>query len=117
MTLFSGSPAAALAALVARARRAAGAGRRVGVLVMREDVDAFGEFPVQLAEMGTAEDLEGVATRLYAALRQLDAAGADVILVRDVGASHGLGRALRDRLHRAASEHLRVNADGTAEPG
>jgi L-threonylcarbamoyladenylate synthase len=109
LTLFSGPRDAALDALIGRAGRAASEGRRVGVLVTRDDVDAFGDFPVQLAEMGTREDLQGIATRLYAALRQLDAAGVDVILALDLDADAGLGLAIRDRLRRAASEHVRVD--------
>jgi L-threonylcarbamoyladenylate synthase len=109
LTLFSGDPNAALAALVSRARDASAAGQRIGVLVMREDVDSFGDFAVQLVEMGSSGDLAGIAARLYAALRQLDAAGVDVILVRDVAADDGLGRAIRDRLQRAASEHVLVD--------
>jgi L-threonylcarbamoyladenylate synthase len=109
LTLFSGDSDAALDALVERAREAAAAGSRVGVLVTREDVNAFGAFPVQLAEMGSREDLTGIAARLYAALRQLDAAGVDLILARDVDGNDGLGRAIRDRLHRAASERVQVN--------
>lgn len=109
LMLFSGNPQAALDALVQRAREAAAAGRRVGVLVTREDVDAFGDFPAQLAEIGTAGDLATIAARLYAALRQLDAAGVDIILARDVEADDGLGRAIRDRLHRAASERVHVD--------
>jgi len=110
VTLFCGEPGAALAALVGRARDASAGGVRVGVLVMREDVAAFGDFPVQLVEMGTAGDLEHVAARLYAALRQLDAAGVDVILARDITRDEGLGRAIRDRLRRAASEQVEVGS-------
>ncbi len=109
LTLFSGAPGEALDALVRRAREAVDAGRRVGVLVMREDVDAFGEFPVQLVEIGTRNDLAGIAARLYAAMRQLDAAAVDLIFARDVEADDGLGRAIRDRLRRAASDHVLVD--------
>ena len=109
LTVFGGHRQAALEALVERARQAVAEGHRVGVLVMREDVDAFGEFPVQLAEMGTRSDLAGIAARLYAALRQLDAAGVDIILACDVDADDGLGRAIRDRLQRAASERVVVD--------
>jgi len=108
LVLFKGPPEAALDALVARARQAAADGRRVGVLAMREDVDVFGDFPVCFAEMGTGRDLAGVALRLYAALRELDAAGVDIIFARDIDADEGLGRAIRDRLHRAASEIVRL---------
>jgi L-threonylcarbamoyladenylate synthase len=106
LVLFSGPPDAALEALCARARAAALEGRRVGVLVPREDVDAFGEFPVQLVEMGSERNLESIAARLYGALRELDAAGVDVIFARDVMRDEGLGRAVRDRLRRAASERV-----------
>jgi L-threonylcarbamoyladenylate synthase len=104
LVLFQGPPDAALDALVTRAQQAAGNGRRVGVLAMREDVDAFGEFPVCVTEMGTSRDLTGIGSRLYAALRELDAAGVDIIFARDIEADDGLGRAIRDRLRRAASE-------------
>lgn len=108
LILFSGEAEAALSAMVRRARGAAADGRRVGILVVREDVDAFGDFPVQLAEVGTRGDLAAMATRLYAALRQLDAAGVDLILARDVQDDDGLGRAIRDRLARAAAQRIRV---------
>jgi L-threonylcarbamoyladenylate synthase len=104
LTLFTGEGDAALNALVASAREAAARGQRVGVLVLREDVDAFGDFPVRVAEMGSTDDIAGVAARLYAALRELDAAGVDVIFARNVGGSEGLARAIGDRLHRAASD-------------
>lgn len=108
MTLFTGRRDAVVDALVKRARQAAADGRRVGVLVMREDVDGFGDFPVRLAEMGTSADLAAVASRLYAAMRELDAAGVDVIFARDIDSEDGLGQAIRDRLHRAASEIVRL---------
>ncbi|MGH9349112.1 MAG: L-threonylcarbamoyladenylate synthase [Vicinamibacterales bacterium] len=106
LTLFSGHPAAALQALVARARDEASQGRRVGVLVTHEDVGAVREAPVHVAEMGSRADPEKMAASLYAALRQLDAAGVDIILARDVEGTRGLVRAIRDRLARAASERV-----------
>jgi L-threonylcarbamoyladenylate synthase len=109
LTLFGGNADAALDALLDRAREESARGRRVGVLVTREEVDAFGDFPVQLAEMGTRRDPAGIAARLYAALRQLDAAGVDVILARDIADEGGLGRAIRDRLYRAAAERVHVD--------
>jgi L-threonylcarbamoyladenylate synthase len=108
MVLFEGPPEAALDALVDRARTAAASGARVGVLVVREDVNAFGDFGVHLVEIGSTGDYASIAGRLYAALRQLDAAAVDVILARDLASDEGLGRAIRDRLHRAASEVVEV---------
>ncbi len=109
LTLFSGDSEVVIDAIVERARSEAAQGRRVGVLVAREDVDAFGEFPVRIAEMGSSGDPASIALRLYAALRELDAVGVDLILARDLEADEGLARAVRDRLHRAASERIQLN--------
>jgi L-threonylcarbamoyladenylate synthase len=78
----------------------AGQGRRVGALLTEEDArdlqaDAAIEF------LGPAVDPEAQAKVLFAALRNLDARGVDVILVREP-AGAGLERALADRLLRAA---------------
>lgn len=83
--------ACAGAALAAR-------GVAVGVLAYAGDAVPEG---VRTATLGPAGDAGGVARRLFAALRALDAAGCDVILVRDIGPV-GLGLAVRDRLNRAA---------------
>ena len=109
MILFGGDRDRALDALVERARSASAAGQRIGALVAREDVDAFGDFPVRVVEIGAEGDMEAIAARLYAALRELDASGVDVILARDVEGNEGLARAIRDRLHRAATERITVS--------
>jgi L-threonylcarbamoyladenylate synthase len=109
LTLFEGGRDAALDRLVDAARQAVDDGKRVGVLVAREDVDRFGEFPVRISEIGSEGDLAGIAARLYAAVRELDAAGVDLILARDVGGREGLGPAIRDRLRRAAVKHVVVD--------
>jgi L-threonylcarbamoyladenylate synthase len=54
---------------------------------------------VNLSERG---NLEEAATRLFAALRELDQAGAKTIAVMPIPA-HGLGEAINDRLQRAAN--------------
>lgn len=63
-----------------------------------EDVSEFGE----CRQLGTVDDLKTCASRFFAALRSLDAAGLDVIIARKFPA-HGLGIALNDRLKRAAA--------------
>jgi L-threonylcarbamoyladenylate synthase len=103
MTIYQGGPAAARQALITGAREAVAAGRRVGVLVTTEDAPMLSGVPVVIAELGSEKDVETVAARLYAALRDLDAAQVDVILTRDVSRDDGLWRAVRDRIHRAAA--------------
>jgi L-threonylcarbamoyladenylate synthase len=109
MTLYEGDRDAALQRLLDDGRRAVEEGKSVGVLVTREDVERFGEFAMRVSEVGSERDLSGVAARLYSALRELDAAGVDVILARDVGGDEGLAAAIRDRLRRAAVNRIVVN--------
>lgn len=75
-------------------------GRRVGLLTLQppKDVEAYTAIEV-LSQEG---DLRQAATRFFAALRRLDAAGLDLIVARPVP-EHGLGRAIMDRLRRAAA--------------
>ncbi|WP_376790745.1 L-threonylcarbamoyladenylate synthase [Thermoflexus sp.] len=74
---------------------------RVGVLIAEEDRPAVEDLPVEIAALGSEKDLEGIARRLYPAMRELDGRGLDLILARDFG-TQGLGLAIRDRLIRAA---------------
>jgi L-threonylcarbamoyladenylate synthase len=73
------------------------AGVRVGVLV-----PAAIDLPVGVWKFSLAEDLEQRGHELYAALRQADEAGCDVILT-SVAATDGLGAAIADRLLKAAA--------------
>ncbi len=83
------------------AARYLGTGYRVGMLIAEEDQPAVADLPVEIAVLGSERDLEGIARRLYSAMRDLDARGLDLILARDFG-TRGLGLAIRDRLVRAA---------------
>ncbi len=74
------------------------AGEMVGV--MMPTVFA-GEGPYLVYEWGDLEDQEKLARRLFAGLRELDAAGATVIVCPMPG-NEGLGVAIRDRLLKAA---------------
>lgn len=107
MSLYEGDPATSHERLRAALREALAAGRRVGVLATREQADGLRDLPVAVAELGSERDAEQVAGRLYAALRELDAAGLDLILATDFPHEEGLWRALRDRLHRAAAHKSR----------
>jgi L-threonylcarbamoyladenylate synthase len=106
LTVFQGEPAAARSALAAAIRAAAG--RRVGVIASAGDARLLAGLPVVVAEVGPDQDAEAMASRLYAALRELDEAKVDVILAREPSQTEGLWRALRDRLRRAAAHIVAV---------
>ena len=70
---------------------------------------SFGPTPLPDAERAVKQvnlsatgDLPEAAARLFAALRTLDATGADTICVQEIP-YHGLGEAINDRLRRAAA--------------
>jgi len=101
LTLYEGPSGPALARLAHDAGEARAAGRRVGVLVA--DDDALPALDVLRPPLGEAGDAAAIAARLFAALRELDAAGVDEILARAHPAMEGLGDAIGDRLRRAAA--------------
>ena len=91
-----------------RADYAAHAGRRVGVLLLDEDADLVPDGVVR-ERVGSWRTPETTAARLFAAVRALDRAGLEQIYARtlsDPGA--GLGRALADRLRRAAARVIQT---------
>jgi L-threonylcarbamoyladenylate synthase len=98
LTLYEGSEAAVGSRMALDAHAAISQGRTVGILAA--DQDAFPEGRV--VRVGSRHDIDAVASRLYAALRELDAAGVDQILARGFPAESGLGVAVQDRLRRAA---------------
>lgn len=101
LRLFAGERDAVLALMRQQVSDLLAAGRRVGVLTVDEDAPQFDLLGVALAALGSESDLETVARRLFAGLRDLDARGMDVILVRGLP-REGLGLAVWDRLVRAA---------------
>jgi L-threonylcarbamoyladenylate synthase len=102
LVLIVGEPAAARARLRAEVGIALAAGQRVGVLLLDDDVDSIP--PEAVVEIvGGWSDPSASAARLFEAIRSLDAADLDVLFARDLAdVSIGLGRALADRLRRAA---------------
>jgi L-threonylcarbamoyladenylate synthase len=85
--------------LVAAVDEEIGQGRRVGVLCT--DYESALLHPQVVTERLGAE-LADIARDLYAAIRRLDDGRVDVIIVRDYP-EEGLGRAIHDRLRRAAT--------------
>jgi L-threonylcarbamoyladenylate synthase len=81
-------------------------GQEVGVLVPREHAERFAGFGVRVADLGSANDPAGMASRLYEALRELDASGVDAIFALGIEEEGGLTAALRDRLRRAAAGRI-----------
>ncbi len=74
---------------------------RVGLLAFRsppKSKDAFASIEI----LSATGDLREAAARFFAALRRLDAAGLDLIVAQTFP-EEGLGRALNDRLRRAAT--------------
>ena len=100
MTLYDGARDRVMVRMRQDISDAQRAGRRVGVLLPDDDtIDVDG---IVRAHLGPAADAAAVATRLYAALRELDAAGVDEIVAR-AWPPDGLGQAIGDRLRRAAA--------------
>lgn len=110
VTLIAGEHGAALARLRVEVAAAAAAGRHVGVLAFAEDAAALADLPARLAPLGPTADPGQIAARLFAALRELESAGVDLILVCDPG-REGLSLAIRDRLVRAAEGRV-IIVDG-----
>ena len=86
---------AAVAAAIATHHR----GARVAVLAPAAAFAAWPDLPAQPHHL--PDDLAGIARALYAALRDLDAAGFDVVIAA-LPPAVGLGEAVGDRLRRAA---------------
>ncbi len=84
-------------------------GKLVGI-VCAEEHRAFYPGAV-LEEVGKQGDVQKLAARLYDALRSLDRAGVDIILVEGVNPV-GLGLAVANRLHKAAAKIVNTNTDG-----
>lgn len=110
LVVFDVTGPAALEALRAEAKAALARGERVGALLADDEVGALAGLSVAHVSLGSGGDLAAISRRLYAALRELDGQGLDVMLAHTYG-REGLGLALWDRLRRAAGGALR-NVEG-----
>jgi L-threonylcarbamoyladenylate synthase len=104
LLFFRGTTAAAGQRMRDAVAQELAGGRRVGLLLCHEDIPHFADLAgrAEIEDLGSCADLPTVAHRLFAAMRRLDARGVDVIAARGV-AGEGLGRAIMDRLTRAAA--------------
>jgi L-threonylcarbamoyladenylate synthase len=105
LTLFEGDDA--LSRLVREACASIDQRHRIGIMAADEDRPALSEMArpasqVSIVYLGSEHDLATAASRLYAAMRELDAAGVGRILVRGFPGEDGLAAAIRDRLRRAS---------------
>jgi L-threonylcarbamoyladenylate synthase len=105
LTVYDGSDS--VARLVRDACSFIASGQRLGIMAADEDRDALSVVErhgplATIVSLGSERDHVTVASRLYAAIRELDASGVDRILVRDFPGSDGLAVAVRDRLRRAS---------------
>ncbi len=107
LIVFDATGAEALAAMLALAAEGLARGERVGALAADEEAATLEGVGVRVARLGPMDDLAAISRRLYAALRELDAAGLDLLLAHSFG-RRGLGLAIEDRLRRAAGGRLRT---------
>jgi L-threonylcarbamoyladenylate synthase len=102
LVLIVGPPEAARE----RLRQELVSGSRIGVLLLDEDADLL-PAGVVAERVGNWDTPELAAARLFAALRRLDRLGLDRLYARSLADERvGLGRALADRLRRAAAHVL-----------
>ena len=100
LVLILGEPQAARERLRRELERA----RSAGVLLLDEDADLLPEHVVA-ERVGSWHTPQATAARLFAALRNLDRRGLERLYARNLAdSSAGLGRALADRLRRAAAQ-------------
>ncbi len=78
------------------------ANRNTGLLAFRRDAPRAGHEYKHVEFLTEAGDLREAAARFFAALRRLDESGADAIVAQTVPET-GLGRAIMERLRRAAT--------------
>jgi hypothetical protein len=98
--------AAARERLVREVATALAALQRVGVLALEEDASVLPP-GVHAEVVGAWASPERSASHLFEALRSLDRTGVDILFARELADSNvGLGRALADRLRRAARRVL-----------
>lgn len=99
--LVVGEPAAVQKKMVEMVRQYLREGLRVGLLVANEDAPHFANLGIEVKSLGFQDNLEQIASGLFAGMRELDKSGVDVILAKEFRAG-GLGLAVQDRLVRAA---------------
>ena len=101
--VYSGEDDKVWNAMREKAQALLGAGCKVGIMALDEDVLRFEGIMTQYVMLG--KDMEAMAANLFSGMRELDTTEMDIIMVRAPEAS-GLGLAIYDRLHRATGGHI-----------
>jgi len=100
IVLVEAPPSQVAADLAAAVHRLWDRGLRVGAMVTAETAPAVPPGAV-VRVMGARDDPQTIAANLFAQIRELDDAGLDAIVVEGIP-EEGVGRAVMDRLRRAA---------------
>jgi L-threonylcarbamoyladenylate synthase len=103
LMLFEGDRLSAIEQIEHTARRKRERGQSVAILAFSDDLKRLRTVCVHVVDLGNENDPPAVASRLYAALREGDELGVDVILVRNITTDHPLSAAIQDRLRRASA--------------
>src|SRR6185503_9278862 len=90
LMLFEGDRASTLDEIGQAARGHRERGQSMAILAFSEDFEQLRPLRVPLVDIGSENDPAAVASRLYAALREGDELGVDVILVRNITTDHPL---------------------------
>jgi hypothetical protein len=106
LTLIRGDPLIARQRLIWEVEAGLAQNRRVGVIALEDDVTSISQ-SARVEVVGAFNDPTRSASRLFEAMRALDAARLDVLFARELAdPATGLGRALADRLRRASRRAL-----------
>lgn len=110
LVLVEGPPGAVTARIRELAAEAGAAGEHVAVLARTGTAAFYAGVPV--VPCGKSGDPGSTAAALYGALRECDALGADLILAEGLAAEglEGMGRAVMNRLRKAAAKIIVVEA-------
>ena len=107
MTLYMGPPEQVGPAMKAAAEAAISEGKRTAVLAVVEHRELFKDMDVVFYDLGSEKNPQEAAKLLFNRLRACNAAQVDVILAEGVS-EHGVGRAVMNRLRKAAGNHVVV---------
>jgi len=105
LTVVEGAPDAVRAYIAARLAEDAASGVRAAVLAFAPEREAAAAYAGAALVLSLAESRRApaaAAKRLYAALRECDAAGIGKLYAESAPGGGGIGRALANRLHKAA---------------